>query len=119
MVFKQSCRARNNAVCIEHSKISMRPSGLLIFEDTRLVQMFCLGLPSSVQEISSTARFSESVLEPSLPKTHDFSKFQLGHYTEAKAIIKNFRSVSHALQKINYQFTAFNRNIREGVPVFL
>ena len=97
----------------------MGPSGLLIFEDTRLVQMFCLGLPSSVQEISSTARFSEFVLEPSLPKTHDFSKFQLGHYTEAKAIIKNFRSVSHALQKINYQFTAFNRNIREGVPVFL
>lgn len=93
----------------------------MIFENTRPVQMFCLGLPSSVQEISSTTRFSESVLEPSLRKTHDFSRVQLGHYIEAKAImiIKNLRSVSLTLQKINYQFTAFNRNIREGVPVFL
>lgn len=91
----------------------------MIFEDTRPVQMFCLGLPSSVQEISSTTRFSESVLEPSLPKPHEFSRVQLGHYIEAKAIIKNLRSVSLTLQKINYQFTAFNRNIREGVPVFL
>ena len=97
----------------------MRPSGLLIFEDTRPVQMFCLGLPSFVQEIASTTRFSESVLEPSLPKTHDFSRVQLGYYIEGKAIIKNFTNVSHTLQKINYQFTAFNRNIREGVPVFL
>ena len=81
--------------------------------------MFCLGLPSFVQEIASTTRFSESVLEPSLPKTHDFSRVQLGYYIEGKAIIKNFTNVSHTLQKINYQFTAFNRNIREGVPVFL
>ena len=81
--------------------------------------MFCLGLPSSVQEKSNTTRLSESVLEPSLPKTHAFSRVQLEHYIEAKAIIKNFTSVGHTLQKINYQFTAFNRNIREGVPVFL
>ena len=42
----------------------MKPSGLLIFEDTRPVQMFCLGLSNSVQEIANTARLSKSILEP-------------------------------------------------------